>query len=265
MLYLREVLTLAKENVLLFFTMTFSVFALITLAHHKSDFESFFNLLNKQNGHPYFNALIGSDVNIQSISRKVYQLPGVVSIKEHKDESLKEEINKLEETFGQGLLAQLKANTYTRIKVELEKSLKVKSQKLVQEYLSRLVGEDKITLGNIREPRKLELKSEDPLMLLLKYSTEYLAAVLWSIYAFCFYLLMKNINAHAFIIEKFQRRSHVKYKIILSIVVFLCLLSFLGQGVIGFKNNLYLMSFIIYGLIFLTPLFLSVERRKVKI
>ena len=213
MFYLKEFLKITKENFVLAIIFTVSTIGIISISHNQSEIQNLLSISNKTQALPYFNALISSQTKMNSVIRRMKQLPGVINVEKTQSKSIAKEITRLKKSFGEDVINSLSSIGYSRVKVELESGIRAKSQNLIREYLTRLVGGESITMGEIRFPKEIKLKSQDPLMKFLKWFDVYSFLIFVALWFMSAVLLLKPINSSAFLIEKFQRRTQTNLKI----------------------------------------------------
>ncbi len=216
MFYLKEFLKITKENIVISLIFLLCSISLITIAHNRKSIQAKLSLNKKTQSLPYFKALISGQSKVASVMRRMKQLPGVVNVKQSDTSKISDEVSHLKKSFGEDVISGLATLSYQQIKIELESGIRQKSHSLIREYLTRLVGGSSITIGNIKFPQKLSLKSEDPLVKFLNWVDVYTIGIVISLWIMSAFLLLKSINVSAFIIEKFQRRKFTNIKILLS-------------------------------------------------
>lgn len=212
----------------------FVVFSLtlITATHNRKSIKKFFSLSNKTTSRPYFNALISNDSNLTAIERKMSKLPGVKAVRVKKAVEVSKELNSLQLDLNSDVLKSLSNINYSSVTIELSNSIQGRSQSLIKEYLTRLVGDKSITISKIKNPKRIELSKNSPGVLMHKWGDLYIIgilSILWLASCLSFGTYLKN---YSFLIEKFQRKKKVDMKI------FAFGMSFLF--VVGFAINLYL-------------------------
>ncbi len=216
MFYLKECLRIFKDNFLLTITLGVSTLALVSVSHHHAKIKDDLSLNKKSVSLPYFNALITNKSKVDGIIRRMKKLPGVSGIQVGSSKNIKQEIASLQKTFGQNMIKGLTSIHYQKLKIELEKGLQAKSSNLIREYLTRLVGKDSITLGEVRQPKELKLKNNDPLLIFLKSIDIYAYFLFGGMWILSAWLIFKSVNTSSFLIEKFQRRKNTNIKIFIS-------------------------------------------------
>lgn len=232
MFYLKEFLKITKENFVLSAIFIISSIGIISISHNQEEIKSQLSISNKTQSLPYFNALISSQTKMNTIIRRMKQLPGVINVEKAQSKSISQEINKLKKSFGEEVINSLSSIGYSRVKIELEDGIRSKSQNLIREYLTRLVGGESVTMGEVRFPKEIKLKSQDPLMKFLNWFDVYSFFIVVGLWLMSAVLLLKPINTSSFIIEKFQRRTKTNLKIFVS-------------GFIGIIIPVYIVNFLL--------------------
>ncbi len=227
---------------------TVSTAALLTLSHQRTQFKRDLSLDQQGAALPYFNALVRNNSNLDSIARRMKKLPGVASVALGGFSSFKREIENLTQTFGKDILKGITSTHHQKIKVSLDTGLRAKSQKLIREYLVRLVGESSITLGNVKKPKGIQVKKDHPAILLLNKVDQYIYFIFGSLWLISMALLLKSVNRTSYIIEKFQRRRHTAVKILATGFISL-LLPILALN-IGFHNKFEVLTILTVGIMF---------------
>jgi len=185
--------------------------ALLSVSFNKDKLSSFITHAELEHSNPYFNALISKDINLNSISRKINSLPGVERVKHRKIVDAKKELGTLNKELKSSVLERLKAIKYSSLTIELSQNLKIKSQNLVKEYLTRLVGENSLTLSSIKYPKQKEetVSFKDKF---LAYADSIILAVVAFMWAVLFISVLKRNASYFYLVEKFQRKSNIKLK-----------------------------------------------------
>lgn len=202
---------------------------LTTALHNRTYVKKLFSLANKTITRPYFNALVTNNVNLNTVARKLKKLPGVEAVRIKKVEDVKEELGTLKGELDTEVLNSLATINYTSLTVELGRSLQARSQSLIREYLTRLVGKDSVTISDIKKPKTINIKKNDPYNIINNWGDFYiigLLAILW--FATCL-SFSKYLNNYSYLIEKFQRKKNVGLKIFSLGLVSVTALSVIGN------------------------------------
>lgn len=200
-----------------------------------------FSLFKKsvfQNGHnfnsgPYFHALIAGEENHQRISRKLLDLPGVNKVEIMEKTEIQKQVSSVLANVEMDIKEEDFSLNYVGLKIILASGLQKRSHSLIRDYLVRLVGESKVTLGGVKEISRTEkLKTQ----LFLKFKEWGVSVVsigfviIWGLVAFVFSLSVKQSS---YLIEQFQRRKMVGFKTMLSGVILLTSFSLLLTMTVG--------------------------------
>ncbi len=92
MFYLKEFLKITKENIVLTLIFSLCTISLITIAHNRKGIQEKLSLAKSAQSLPYFNALISGNSKVDSVMRRMKQLPGVVSVKQSNTSKIQDEI-----------------------------------------------------------------------------------------------------------------------------------------------------------------------------
>ena len=217
MFYLVEFFKVMKSNIVLSILFLLSTTGLVFIG---SQYTAVYNNLMAQSrpeaSGPYFSALIDKEMKLESIIRRVQNLPGVSKVEVSAQSSLRNEVEKLQETFGSDFVKDLNSIKLKNITVLLESGVQKRSFTLIKEYIERLVGKSEVTIGALKYPDTKHNQIGEGLQFILSYVNIYGLFILGGLWFISFILMVKLIHSKAFIIEKFQRRTLVTYKIIYS-------------------------------------------------
>lgn len=165
---------------------------------------------DQSNGH--FYALISNQENVARVQRDMSKLPGVLRVELLSAQKINAEVQQVVSNF------QLDSDSIdldvSGIKVIFDRSAKEQTKKITAEYLLRLLGEDKVTLGPIKnqEIKKAEvglmplIKSWGAILVVALSAFSWLALTL---------ILYSKVKDRAYLISQFQRRTRVAFKIML--------------------------------------------------
>ena len=225
MFYLKSLFNLIKEKPLFFlFNFLFSTLVLLTIAtmdSHKKIYDYLANQNQSKNTEGrFFYTLIYNYPSPHSIVKKIKNLPGVYSVKVDDKQKLKTRVQNILQKMSFSLPEGILPKEQFGVKVYLDESVTQKSVSLMQEYIKRMVGGDKVlfkdSLNRSRKSRDKSLESGGSTILLF-----------YGILSFCwflsFYGLSKPLRNRAYLITQYQRRSRVALKI-WSGQIFICLL-----------------------------------------
>jgi hypothetical protein len=239
MFYIKEFYKILKDNIVLsfIFLVSFSIF--FSVSHNKNLVDKELSLNGKMKISPYFNALVSNDINLESVLRKMKYLPGVKMVSLNKNPTIKKEIEELKNKFGASVVQSLSTLNYRKLKIELEKGIHAKNQNLIREYLTKLVGKNSLTMGSVKNPRKIKLDKSDSLLKILNWGGMYIIFISGIMFLISSILLSKQMNDISYLIEKFQRKKSVKLKIFMSGIVSLIAFIFIINMQINTNLNMY--------------------------
>ena len=174
----------------------------------------------------HFHALISGDQNYQRISRKILELPGVQKV----SHSSKAEIQSQVRQVLKNVNFEMKVNEmdldYVGLKITLDRGLQTRSQNLIRDYLVRLVGAEKVTLGAMKKVSKAEVIKNQIFNQFREWGVTIVSSsfiIIWALISFGFSVQVKK---SAYLIEQFQRRTKVGLKVMLFSTMTLFSLSF---------------------------------------
>lgn len=226
MFYLKhffEVIKNTKLNGILFIALSA---LLITSFHNRMYLKKVFSMTKKVVSRPYFNALITDKINLNSVKRKMTRLPGVEKVTIKKTMDVGKELGTLSSELGSDFVKGLADLNYASVTIELANGLQARSQGLIREYLTRLVGKSSVAISDIKKPQKLSLNKNDPYQLINNWGDFYILGILSTLWFVSSFLLVRYLKNYAYLIEKFQRKKNVAMKIYfigLSSICFLAL------------------------------------------
>ena len=162
----------------------------------------------------FFYALIEKKENQARIARKLRALPGVKYVETLTSHAINNKANQLVNAVGLGMNSELTNLDYTGLKVVFKSAISSRSIELIRDYLNRLVGEKKLTLGAVKEPRKNQAKISGLLGLANAWGSLIILVSLFIVWLLSFFQFERVIAKRAYLIENFQRREKVGIKIL---------------------------------------------------
>ena len=246
MFYLKEFFKILKSNLLLSTIFVLSSLTLLTISGQQVKIKKLLSLKKQSSSGPYFNAIVSKNDNIDSVIRRMKNLPGVVSVEKHGASGIQAQISNLKKKFGADVINNLAAVNYKRVKVEVEDGLNAGSLNLIKEYMARLIGKDSVKIGGVKQPNGLKVKKNAFLYKFLTFFDVYAQIVLGGLWLISTFLILISVRRKAFIIEKFQRKSNTSLKIMLSGFGVLSVLTLLLNQV--FLGQFQLISLVIVSL-----------------
>lgn len=229
----------------------------LTMSFHFSDIvESRFQEIFKDpTPLPYFFALLENQSDFERIERKLKNLPKVAGVEMKEYTYQKENLfeDKIVQDMQSDLPEKIEAKNYYGLKVILESNVSTRSVDLIKEYLTRL-NDKELTMTPVKYSKVVELKGLKKYLSFLrdygKLTTILSSFLLWIISIFIWEGGIKN---HCFLLEKFQRRNLVAFKIMVAGLVTLFSLS-TGMSLIWVKpsvvNEIVLAIVLILGSLF---------------
>jgi hypothetical protein len=182
---------------------------------------------------PYFNALIDRNVNTDGIIRKLKNLPGVVDVKLKSTQQLEKDVKNMVKDLDSSVMDNLLNVNYHGIKVELGKSLEGRSQKLVQEYLNRLVGKESVTMTGVKTPVAKKKAVTGIEGQILKWADVILIISLSIVWVFACWTMSRTLLTRSYLIEKFQRKNMVAFKSFLTGMTSMAMVAFTVMELTG--------------------------------
>lgn len=177
---------------------------------------------------PYFHALVSGKENHSRISRNLQDLPGVANVEILAEESIKSEVRDIVGSLGQEITESFLSLEYAGLKVIFSDGLQANSQELIRDYLKRLVGDSKVTLGPVQASQRKNLEKTWIRELIEQNAFEVtmgLACLFWFILGLD---LSGPLSRQAYLVEQFQRRDKVAVKTYLALLTPLLAIPVLG-------------------------------------
>lgn len=219
MFYLIEFLKAMKTH---FFSVAICLLmgtGLIWGSFHHSEWDKKIRKISQASkANPYFNALVDTKSSFEKIRRKMKQLPGVLNVITSGKLRVDSEISQLRKTFGDDALPGIDHLKFNRIKVEMSHGLGKKNQQLIQEYLTRLVGKESITIGSLKKPGQGHDKVA-LLSLVNAWGVPLIFGTMLVLWCISFFHLAYNTKKKFFVIENFQRKKLVSVKTLIGFQV----------------------------------------------
>ncbi len=248
MFYLKEAFKLRASSYLVVALWAMSAVVMIGSLGHSKKIEQFFSAKgDKVNSLPFFYALIDSDRPFERAMRKLRELPGVSVVSSVASTELEKSLKSTIEQAGLDMKTLLGGPSVTGLKVVFDSGLAEGGQKLVRDYLVRLVGDDYITLGAVSVPDAENFKSQGVVTKITTYSPWILFSVATLVWFWAFTFLLGHWRERAYLIERFQRRKNVLIKMISSSSLALFLAAFLLNAWFAPVQLMALMSLAVLG------------------
>lgn len=174
----------------------------------------------------FFYALIDDKENQPRVARKLRSLPGVKRVDLLSSNSISTKATEVVKSIGLGIESQLLNLNYSGLKITFAKEVSKRSITLIRDYLSRLVGKDKLTMGGVKEPDLKNVKLSGVLNFFKGWGTRLFITVLFCVWLIVFFGFEENLKQESYLIESYQRRQHVSLKMLLAGMASICVLAF---------------------------------------
>lgn len=220
MFYLIELYNFSKKHI--FSTMTLSLLTFLCIGLI-SNFDYFqhriSNILPKIENQHYFNALVSNEVQLEFLKRKISELPGVIGfetvardIQKKHIQKLNQEVNLTKEEMGE-------FSKMVSVQVSMTPELNQSSINLIREYMQRLAGSDNVVLGSVNKKLNNEFIFKNIIEIIKVWPLQILISVSLLFWIISFLTVRFEMNRIAFIIESFQRKKNVAFKLMLTFMV----------------------------------------------
>lgn len=180
------------------------------LTQHERIQERIISDLPKVEEGPHFFALINPRVNSEMLRRKLMDLPGVKTVRNISEKSLKKQIQEVAGDIGGNLPFKIDQTHFKGLKIAFAEHLEVRSQALVRKYLSRLTGEKNITLGptvgNQKEKGNWLNGLKESLRTQIGYTFLFFLSALYLSFGLG---LSSKLGKESYLVERFSRRKNV--------------------------------------------------------
>ncbi|MCB9063217.1 MAG: hypothetical protein H6622_16955 [Halobacteriovoraceae bacterium] len=175
---------------------------------------------------PKLSAVMPASVNIEWVRRKVTNLPGVNKIKTVSKEKIESGIK---QSLGEWNHEILGNYSFQGLEIIFDEGIKERTIELVKEYIQKLVGQNEVILESYSVKDREDKKTKN---ILLRYPEKMIIFLLFISWGIIFALSKDKMLKRSYLIEKFQRRNLIAFKLniieysfILGLVVFTSLIS----------------------------------------
>ncbi len=262
MFYLVEFLKIMKTHIVLSSLFLVSTLGLVLVgSQYNTVYSRVLSKNSKEISGPYFSALIDKKMQLDGVIRRVQNLPGVVKVEVSSEKQLKSEVQKLQSTFGHEFVNNLTTLNMKNMKILLDVGIKDRSFTLIKEYIERLVGKKEVTIGALKYPETNKRKTNKELDSILSYLNVYGLIILGALWLISFILMVKLIHSKAFIIEKFQRRTLVAFKMVYSGLGTIIVLGTLGHYFLLGDID-YVLSLVVLGMLAVSAILIKMIPKK---
>ncbi len=218
-----------------------------------------FKSIPNQNQGAHFHALISGEENYSRVSRKIEALPGVWGVKVLEKTQIKKQVKTILGSLGSSLSVSLLDLDYAGMKVIFKRGLQVRSQTLIKDYLRRLVGNSKITLGSTKSDSEIEKSRTVFFSLFKKWGVGIFSVIIVIAWFVSLFIFSSKIKETAYLLERFQRKNHIGLKLYVIASGFIIAFSFILN--ISFGAPSYLIMTMTSALV-LTGTALQVKKHK---
>jgi hypothetical protein len=227
MFYLNQFVSNIKRHPFWGGAFSLTTLVLVLCAMNFSSIESYiFKSSHALQSGSHFHALVSGDQNYKRISRKVLELPGVQKVSHSSKAEIQSQVQKILKNVNFEMkLSEMDLN-YVGLKITLERGLQPRSQNLIRDYLVRLVGSDKVTLGAMKKVSKAEVIKNQIFNQFKEWGVTIVSSafvIIWALVALGFSVQVKRSS---YLIEQFQRRSKVGLKVMLTATMIIFTISF---------------------------------------
>lgn len=242
MFYLEHILNIFKRS--FFLGLSFILFGavLFNFIAFKPQIEGKINhFVASKISKPHFFGLIDNKINVESVRRKLVDLPGIEGVATVDDGKIKAKVENIISGLDESLTAEDLKLSYSGLKIIFSPEVRAKGQNLLRNYLVRLVGGENVILGPV-----LSTSRQDNTTSKLIKSWGYFF-VLLSLVVFWLMITGQFIYKVFFeskVIEKFKRTQFVAEKTCLILMAFMCLLIIIPQVFI--MGNIQMMSLVAF-------------------
>jgi hypothetical protein len=257
MFYIKQFFKITKENSLKgFLFLLISISFVLILGNWSFVKEKILNLYPDYMKGPSFYALISSSEDHLSIQRKLISLPGISSARILDKDLVNKQAEKIINNY------QLKNDEmgtldFIGLEVMFDKNINERGQELIRNYLIKLAGENNITLGKTNY-----LPEADNIKVLMDYINNdgiwIIGLLFGGFWIFSLMIFKKEVKKASYLIEQFQRKRQVEFKILFSGII---LVYFLSAGLIFLSPTPEWVSVFLIGIFFSVVLIFSGGKR----
>ncbi len=181
-------------------------------------------IVPQENESSFFTALISNKDNYSWISRKIKKLPGVKRISVVSTLEIKEHVNKLINSLNIEMNDIGVDTSYIGLKIFFKEAISHRSKVLVRDYLSRLTGNNDITIGEIQTSSFSKYNFTKIDQKVNRWVPIISVAIIGIIWLLAWGVFVKDLKNLAYLTEKYQRKQNIFFKtsviiIALSVIV----------------------------------------------
>ncbi len=170
----------------------------------------------------HLSVLVRNADNVSSLKQKIAQLPAVDEVIVVSEEKLKQELERVVSELGELAPTQIETYQYSLLRVYLAKGTRQASIDLMKQYLTRLLGQDRVTIS---APIEASLNTSKVSALNHNYLKLIVISLLF-FWSMSLVMASSKFGSYCYLIEKFQRKKNVLFKAVSSgmgLIFLLCL------------------------------------------
>jgi len=225
---------LAPVRLLLF--VTYSVLVINLLGQKDNVEKHVFKMLKEDESGAYFHALISGKENSAGVARKLNNLPGVQKVELVSESKIAEEVKNMLGGIELSVAPEILVASYSGLKIVFDADLKAKSQNLIKEYLSRLVGEENITIGPTKTYDFFWKRVQFISHFIEKWGGFYWVSTLIGFWLVFFVFTLVHLKRQGHLMELYQRRQNVTFKNVMMVLGFASVSSILPLSILPTPN-----------------------------
>ncbi len=225
MFYLKIFVTIFKNDFLKSSLLFFSFFLSLNVALFNNKIaDRVLSSVSEEKSKDYFNLLIEADIDKNKLAHKIYKLPGIEKVYFKSQKKLENKVRNVLENLSIEVPSAIKNSQFHALEVAVHQNFDENKLPLVKEYLDRVFGTEKVTIGELKKNTN-SLKQNNVFyqnipILLIALSLTFLILI--------FMGQSSSLFKQAYLIEHFQRR---KKSFEISFALGFFLLSFLNIAV----------------------------------
>jgi hypothetical protein len=174
--------------------------------------EQFVKMIPENKAGSYFYALIASTESYQNVARQMTVLPGVYKVEVLSETQIKDEVRGILSSLQVELTQTTLDLNYAGLKIIYAKDLKPRAQELIRDYLTHLVGEGNITLGNIKVNDQTLDKRNQFIGAIKSWGYSLYLFIVFSFWLISLLSIRVKIAEVSYLLESYQRKKKVGVK-----------------------------------------------------
>lgn len=180
------------------------------------------------------------------------QLPGVFKVEILSETQIKEEVKNVLGSLQVDMTDSSLDLNYAGTKIIYTKELKPRAQELVRDYLTHLVGEGNITLGNIKTSDQISDKRAQFINVIKSWGYSLYLFIIFIFWVISLLSVRVKIAEASYLLENYQRKRKVGLKTALNGLTLIFILSVAVTFVLGmpqFINLLVALGIFVVGIV----------------